>query len=178
MWINSLTRLLRRTSTRARRAPASFRPAVMPLGERIVPSVTGTLIRPIGASATGLVAQQTQTLRVDGTFNVTGVHGSELSATVDGYLFLGNNPGLHFTIDAHVKLMGNHIEGTPKMVFDDGSTMTLYYEIKRDHETGIFEGDFQITGGTGQFAGASGSGEICYPVGQTGPFMMDGTITW
>jgi len=137
----------------------------------------GTLTQPTGAGVAVLAAQHTQTLRVDGTFSVTAVHGSELSATVDGYLYLGNKPGLHFTIDAHVKLMGNHIEGTPTMVFDDGSTLTLYYEIKQDRDTGIFEGDFQITGGTGQFAGASGSGEICYPVGQSGPLMMDGTIT-
>ena len=63
------------------------------------------------------------------------------------------------------------------MVFDDGSTLNFYYEIKKDHDTGIFEGDFQFTGGTGQFDGASGSGEICYPLGQSGPLMMDGTLT-
>ena len=84
-----------------------------------------------------MVAQHTQTLRVEGTFNVTNVHGSDLSATVDGYLYLDNNPGLHFTIDAHVKLMGNHIEGTPTMVFDDGSTLNLYYEIKQNHDQAI-----------------------------------------
>ena len=63
------------------------------------------------------------------------------------------------------------------MVFDDGSTLTFYYEIKLDKDTGIFEGDFWITGGTGQFEGASGSGEICYPVATTGPLMMDGTLS-
>ena len=109
--------------------------------------------------------------------NGAAVHGSDLSATVEGYLYLGNQPGLHFTIDAHVKLMGNHIEGTPTMVFDDGSKLNLYYEIKQNRDTGIFEGTFQITSGTGQFEGASGSGEICYPVAQSGPLMMEGTIT-
>ena len=136
-----------------------------------------TLIQPAEVGLSAVVAQHTQTLRVEGTFNVTAVHGSDLSATVEGYLYLGNEPGLHFTIDAHVKLMGNHIEGTPTMVFDDGSTLKLYYEIKQDHDTGIFEGAFQITGGTGQFESASGSGEICYPLGQSGPLMMEGTLT-
>ena len=121
------------------------------------------------------MAQQ-QTLRVDGTFNVTNVHGSRLSATVEGTLRLDDGAPLHFTIDAHVKFMGNHIEGTPTMVFDDGSTLTFYYEIKKDRDTGIFEGAYWITGGTGQFEGASGSGEICYPLGASGPLMMDGTL--
>ena len=126
-----------------------------------------------------VVANQAQnmTLQVDGTFSVTGVQGSRLSATVDANMSLDGGTPLHFTIDAHVKVMGNHIEGSPTMVFDDGSTMSMYYEIKLDKATGIFEGDFWITGGTGQFAGASGSGEICYPLGQSGPLMMEGTIT-
>ena len=89
---------------------------------------------------------------------------------------MDNNPGLHFTIDAHVKLMGNHIEGSPTMVFDDGSTMSFYYEIKLDKDTGIFEGDFWISGGTGQFAGASGSGEIYYPIASVGPLSMEGSL--
>ena len=72
--------------------------------------------------------------------------------------------------------MGNHIEGTPTMNFDDGSTLTFYYEIKLDKDTGVYEGDFWITGGSGQFAGASGSGEICYPLAAWGPIMMDGSI--
>jgi hypothetical protein len=176
MWFNSLTRLWRRTPARAWQAPASFRPAVEPLGERVLPSAA-TVIQPADVGVAAMVAQHEETLRVEGTFQVTDVHGSDLSATVEGYLYLGNKPGLHFTIDAHVKLMGNHIEGTPTMVFDDGSTLNLYYEIKQNRDTGIFEGTFQITGGTGQFEGASGSGEICYPIAQSGPLMMEGTIT-
>ena len=93
-----------------------------------------------------------------------------------GNLYLNGGAPLHFTIDAHVKLMGNHIEGTPTMVFDDGSTLSFYYEIKLDKDTGVFEGDFWISGGTGQFAGASGKGEIYYPVAHVGPFEMEGWL--
>ena len=113
---------------------------------------------------------------VDGIFQVTDSHGSHLSAFVEGVLYLDDGAPLHFTIDAHVKHAGNHIEGTPTMVFDDGSTLDLYYEIRLDNDTGIFEGNFWITGGTGQFAGASGGGEICYPLAVAGPLMMDGTL--
>ena len=113
---------------------------------------------------------------VDGIFQVINVHGSRLAAAVEGDLYLDSDGPRHFTIDAHVKVEGNHIEGTPTMVFDDGSTLTLYYEIKLDKATGIFEGTFWITGGTGEFAGASGGGEICYPVSASGPLMMDGVL--
>ena len=113
---------------------------------------------------------------VDGIFSVTDSHGSQLSANVEGTLELGNGESLDFSIDAHVKHTGNHIEGTPAMVFDNGDTLTFYYEIKLDKDTGIYEGDFLITGGTGEFAGASGGGEICYPLAVAGPLMMDGIL--
>ena len=127
------------------------------------------------ALAAPRVAAQ-ESFLVDGIFSVTDSHGSDLSVFLEGVLYLDDDAPLHFTIDAHVKHMGNHIEGTPTMVFDDGSTLSLYYEIRLDHDTGIYEGDFWITGGTGQFAGASGSGEICYPLAASGPLMMDGTL--
>ena len=128
------------------------------------------------ALAAPRAAAQEVSFHVDGIFQVTNVHGSHLSAFVEGNLYLDGGAPLLFTIDAHVKLMGNHIEGTPTMVFDDGSTLSLYYEIKLDRDTGVYEGDFWITGGTGQFEGASGGGEICYPLAALGPIMMDGTI--
>jgi hypothetical protein len=75
--------------------------------------------------------------------------------------------------------MGNRVEGTPTMVFDDGSTLTFYYEVQRVENGSIyFAGGYEITGGTGMFAGASGSGVISYPIDGSGhdPLTMDGTI--
>jgi hypothetical protein len=93
------------------------------------------------------------------------------------------HPGLHLTIDTEVKDMGNAVEGTPTMVFDDGQghtlgTLTFYYEVWQMQGTILFDGSFTIQGGTGLFAGASGSGEICYPVDGrgTGALMMDGSL--
>ena len=134
---------------------------------------TAAIVLPLSGSAN---LAQTKTLHVDGTFSVTGVHGSRLSATVDANMYLDGGTPLHFTIDAHVKLMGNKIEGSPTMVFDDGSTMSFYYGLKLDKDTGVFEGEFWITGGTGQFDGARGSGEIYYPVAQVGPLGMEGSL--
>lgn len=180
MWFNFL--FARRNSGRARapRKPTSSRLTVEALNDRILPSAVIPAPLPSGTALVGalnggaLLAQQA--LHVDGTFSVTSVHGSKLSATAGGSLVLDGADPLHFAIDAQVKLMGNKIEGTPTMVFDDGSTLTFSYEIKLDKDTGIYEGDFSITGGTGQFAGASGSGEICYPIAAAGPLMMDGTL--
>ena len=181
MWINFLP-----GGRNKCREQAMFRAAAAPgvmieaLGERVLPSAaapsvtpTAAVILPLGVSAN--VAQK-ETLRADGTFSVTGVHGSSLSAAIDANLYLDGGTPLHFTIDAHVKLMGNHIEGSPTMVFDDGSTMNFYYEIKLDKDTGVFEGDFWISGGTGQFEGASGSGEIYYPIATVGPLSMEGSL--
>ena len=181
MWFNLLFQRPNSGRVQARRNPTSPRVTVEALDDRILLSAAAPAPPPADAALVGAlsgdvaVAQQ-QTLDVDGTFNVTGVHGSRLSATVEGNLYLDGGAPLHYTIVAHVKLMGNHIEGTPTMVFDDGSTLTFYYEIKKDRDTGIFEGTFWIRGGTGQFAGASGSGEICYPLAASGPLMMDGTL--
>ena len=181
MWFSFLP-----SGRNAHREPANViaaAPGVMieALGERVLPSAAAppalpppdAIVVPFGVPAN--VAQK-ETLRVEGTFSVTGVHGSRLSATIDANLYLDDGTPLHFTIDAHVKLMGNHIEGTPTMVFDDGSTLSFYYEIKFDRDAGVFEGDFWVSGGTGQFEGARGSGEIYYPIGQVGPFVMEGSL--
>ena len=182
MWFNFLFPRSNSGRAQARRKPTSTRLTVEALDDRILPSAVAPAPPPADAALVGALSgsaalAQQQTLDVGGTFNVTNVHGSRLSATVDGTLRLDGGAPLHFTIDAHVKVMGNHIEGTPTMVFDDGSTLTFYYEIKFDRATGIFEGNFWITGGTGQFEVASGSGEICYPVAASGPLMMDGTLS-
>jgi hypothetical protein len=116
---------------------------------------------------------------VDGTFQVNYLHGSDLGATAQGTLTLGNQT-LTFTTIADVKASGQNIQGSPTFVFNDGSTLTFSYDIKLSNSTGIFSGPWTVTGGTGLFAGATGGGTISYPVapvGGSGPLVMDGTIT-
>jgi hypothetical protein len=120
-------------------------------------------------------------LHVDGMYhlNLSSAHGNKVEAHAEGYLYLDDGtPPLHFTIDTIVKGTGDGVEGTPTMVFDDGSTLTFYYEVRNIHGTIDFEGEFEIVEGTGLFDGASGSGEICYPIDGSGggPLMMDGTL--
>ena len=111
--------------------------------------------------------------RVDGTFTVAEKAGPN-SNWVD--LEGKATPGGPFVgrFVAHGK--GQSIYGTFTLQFG-GGTLTFDYLVTFDHDTGIYEGDFVITGGTGAFEGASGQGEVCYPLDAiTQPFMMDGVL--
>lgn len=181
MWFNFLFSRPNSGRAPARRKPTAPRLTVEALDGRIMPSAVAPAPPPadaalVGALSADVDSAQPQTFNVDGTFSVTGIHGNRLTATVDASLSLDGGDPKHFTIDAHVKAAGNKIEGTPTMNFDDGSTLTFYYELKLNKDTGIYEGRFWITGGTRQFAGATGSGDISYPIAQSGPLTMDGTI--
>ena len=91
MWFNFLFARPSSGRAQARRNPTSPRVTVEALDDRILLSAAAKAPPPADAALVGAlsgdvaVAQQ-QTLDVDGTFNVTGVHGSRLSATVDGNL--------------------------------------------------------------------------------------------
>jgi hypothetical protein len=177
-----LLRLGRKTFKPSRRKPAPVRLTIEALDGRDLPSVLAPAGNLGGTALVGALNSSTtqQQLHVDGGYHLDLVNGngSHVTAHAEGYLYLDNNPGLHFTIDAVVKGTGNAVAGMPTMVFDDGSTLTFTYVVRRIKGTDQFEGDYQIVGGTGQFAGASGSGEICYPVDGTGSgaLMMDGTL--
>jgi len=71
---------------------------------------------------------------------------------------------------------GSRIRGTVTLVFAEG-TLTFKYGVAYDPATDLFEGDFRVTEGSGVFAGATGSGEIRYPLNSwTQPFMMSGAL--
>ena len=113
-------------------------------------------VAPVGTSgAAALVAAPAQqlTFHVSGAYNLdlSNVQGNQHGVHAEGWLYLGDSTtGLHFTIDTVVKGTGNAVEGTPTMVFDDGSTLTFYYEVRRaEHGSIDFAGTYTIVGGTG-----------------------------
>jgi hypothetical protein len=183
MWFNSLFGRQAPRAARSRRKPTSTRLTLEALDDRILPSATAPVAPPGGAALAAATTAQQLSFLVTGAYNLdlAGIHGNQVPAYAEGYLYLGGSTtGLHFTIDTVVKGLGNAVEGTPTMIFDDGSTLTFYYEVRRVENGSInFAGPFEITGGTGQFAGASGWGTISYPIDGSGhdPLTMDGTIT-
>jgi hypothetical protein len=185
MWLPSLSELLRARAPKkmACRGVRSTRPTLEVLEDRTVPStLAGGAIAALNLQSaspvvSSLASTQPQSFHVDGTFQVLYSQGTDLGATVKGTLTLGSGITLKFTTTVDVKHSGNNIQGTPTLVFDDGSTLTFTYAIKLD-ATGVFSGNWSVTGGTGLFAGASGVGTISYPLSPTGtgPVTMDGTI--
>jgi hypothetical protein len=164
--------------------PMARRLTLEALEDRSLPSTVaaGALVDPIASTAAAVVSSssttQAQSFHVDGTFQVLYTHGSDLGATSEGTLVLGGQTRLHYKITTEVKQSGNNIQGTPTMVFDDGSTLTFTYAIKLNQASNVFSGTWSVTGGTGMFAGATGVGTISYPIAAslTGPLTMDGTI--
>src|SRR5262249_20327085 len=110
-----------------------------------------------------------------GTFTVA-TQGNRADVTGSGTA----SPGGAFTFEDIVRFRVEHgvrfIEGTITIIFTSGSTLTFYYEAPID-ATGVVSGPYWVTGRTGPFAGATGSGTITYPVGQNQPFTLSGTIT-
>ena len=90
-----------------------------------------------------------------------------------------STPGGSFIVDGYVKIVqpeSKHpvIRGTLTLDYGNGNTLNVYYEAPVYWK--IANGTYEITGGTGIYEGASGSGEIWYPIGQDQPFTLDGTL--
>jgi hypothetical protein len=147
-----------------RSLPSSLAPAGAPSDAALV----GAL------SVAGAAAQQ-HSFHAEGTFTVLEDLGK------NQYLIgLGGTAGPDgdFSAQFVARKTGANVSGSYTLVFADG-TVTFDYSVKKNEKTGIFEGDFTVLGGTGTYAGASGSGEICYPLDAVvNPFMLDGTLTY
>src|SRR3982751_5591912 len=92
MWLNVLPGGRNKSREQAKFRAAAPGVMIETLGERVLPSAatpsappTAAVVLPLSNSTN--VAQK-YAMRVDGTFSVTGVHGSQLSATVDANMTL------------------------------------------------------------------------------------------
>ncbi len=124
------------------------------------------------------VAQAADTpFSVRGTFQIVSIQGMNLVATGEGHA----SPGGSFDTTVSVHDKGNGYEsGVQTLDFGKGDTLTLYIEDQWYPDLRERIGPYVITGGTGKFAGASGSGTFNgFPAGDgTGEFYLDGTISW
>src|SRR3954470_15601507 len=92
---------------------------------------------------------------VSGTYTTTDHHANRYSGTLSGTA----GPGGAFIGTFEDKVTDHdRLRGTQTYVFADGSTLTLEFDEDFDEASGGWVGTYEITGGTGMFAGASGSG--------------------
>ena len=128
----------------------------------------------LSLTAARLVAEEVP-FHLEGTFTFN-VKGSKVSASGGGTAA----PGGSFVFDDVVKAKhgGRDIEGTLTLEFENGSTLSVYYEAPVENYDGelVVEGPYWVVDGTGDFEGVSGSGIIWYPIGQGAPFTLDGVL--
>jgi hypothetical protein len=160
----------RRPPRPARRQPAATRPTVEALEDRTVPSALAPVSRPdaVAGIVGPLANSQTQSFQASGTF----AHTSNKAGTLTGQ----GTPLGSFTGSFTQNQEGAKLTGTFTLNFGSGS-LTCSYEMRLDHATNEYVGTYQVTGGTGALANASGSGTIMVDQGGQGNFSLSGTIS-
>ena len=136
----------------------------------LVALATLGLARPAAAEKPGDCS-----FRVSGTFQVVSARGSKLEVAVSGHA----TPGGRFTgIATGPQLPNGDVKSTVTLDFGGDDTLTYRQVLENDPETGLIVGTYEITGGTGRFEGASGSGSnVIDPAGDgTGEFELAGTL--
>jgi hypothetical protein len=74
---------------------------------------------------------------------------------------------------------GLHRQSWVTLENDDGDSIEFFMDWRSDRDTGEGIGTYEITGGTGQFDGANGSGSLHIVPGDGGvAVFLDGTISW
>jgi hypothetical protein len=150
----------------------------VPISLRRIAPVSGLL------AASGLAgpvsAARADSFEVSGTYTTTDHHANRYSGTLGGIA----GPGGAFIGTFEDKVTDHqHLTGTQTYLFADGSTLTLEFDERFDEAAGEWVGTYEITGGTGRFAGASGSGLASATPdaatnGNTGTIALSGTISY
>lgn len=130
----------------------------------------------VGLARTAAAARAADTpFQASGTFQVVSSQGTHYVITGEGHA----SPGGSFdtAISTHVNNGNLDESGVQMLDFGNGDTLTLSFENLWYPDLGERVGPYLITGGTGRFAGASGSGTLT-GVPNTGQFYLEGTISW
>jgi hypothetical protein len=127
-----------------------------------------------------VTAARAESFEVSGTYTITDQHANRSSGTLSGIA----EPGGAFVGTFQDKVTDHQrLTGTHTYVFADGSTLTLKFEEHFDEASGEWLGTYELTGGTGSFARASGSGLASATPdaatnGNTGTIALSGTISF
>ncbi len=118
-----------------------------------------------------LPAASAANLALEGTATFTQIQGNTVSGTVVGSGTLGN-----FTGNFTQRTTGNTTTSGMRTIVANGGSLNLTYSARFNPKTGTNQGTVQIVGGTGRFAGATGSGILVTFTGSPLPFTFLGTI--
>jgi hypothetical protein len=143
---------------------------------RIVPVVVYALtVLAIAMSATPAAAASDK-FRITGSFVIASVQGANTTVDLSGRAA----PGGQFTGQFTGKQFRNgDVRGNVTLDFGGGNTLTYAQELEFDAASNTIIGTYVITGGTGRFAGATGSGDTTiFPAGNgVGTFTLSGTLS-
>lgn len=114
-------------------------------------------------------AQECEPFRARGTFTITDEGGTHSGRAKPGGAFTG-------TIDAKQRANGQRETGTVVYDFGDGNTLVTEVDLRRDsQDPSLLVGTFVITGGTGEYEGATGGGTQVVNTAD-GTFELDGEV--
>jgi hypothetical protein len=142
---------------------------------RIIPVVAPAVVLVLLGFAARAAAASDR-FEVKGSFLITSVQGSNTTVDVSGQA----SPGGSFTGSFSGKQFKNgDVRGTVTLDFGGGNTLTYFQDLVNDPATGQIDGTYVITGGTGRYAGATGSGRTTiFPAGNgVGTFTVSGTLS-
>ena len=133
-----------------------------------------TAVAMVGLARPASAAQEHK-FTVRGTWAVTVVH-NQLDGTRTGVASPGGPVNGIFS-GIQVK---NDAWGVGRLDFGNGDTLTYDFEATFDPSVGALVGTWVVTGGTGKYTGATGSGTSFGPVTGfgTGEFEYDGIVSY
>jgi hypothetical protein len=125
------------------------------------------------ALAGPLPAAQAEPFSASGSGTTTDRDGNVFSGVVSG---TARPVGDFSGVFAH-KATSDDVDGSAVFDFGGGDTLEIDYHAEFNEHTGMYEGTYVVTGGTGVLEGATGSGSVVTTAGTTFEFTLSGTLS-
>jgi hypothetical protein len=123
-------------------------------------------------------ADSPDAFRVSGTFVVVATEANRFELTHSGLAVPGGP--VTGTVSGRRLAAGRTQVGTGTFDFGGGDTLSWEWHLELDPRTGLLVGTYEVTGGTGMLAEATGSGSLIVdPAGDgTGEYHLSGTLSF
>jgi hypothetical protein len=120
-----------------------------------------------------LPAAQAEPFSASGSGTTTDRDGNVFSGVLSGKA----KPGGSFSGVFSHKATSDDLDGSAVFDFGGGDTVEFDYHLEFNEDTGMYEGTYVVTGGTGALEGATGSGSLITGAGATVDFTLSGTLS-